>query len=84
MQSVHLNVTGMTCGGCAHKVTQALQSVNGVSNVNVSVHEGKALVQFDERLTSPEQLKAAVQRAGYNVEPASAAAAPRGKHGCCG
>lgn len=83
MQKELLNVTGMSCDGCAGKVTRALQAVNGVKEVNVSVSEGKVAVQFDERLTSSGQLKAAVRRAGYSVEPAAVPARP-GKGCCCG
>lgn len=84
MQSELLNVTGMTCGNCAVKVSRALQSVKGVKGVNVSIEEGKVAVQFDEHLASPDQLKAAVQNAGYGVR-SDAAAKPSGvKRGCCG
>ncbi len=84
MQKELLNVTGMTCGGCADKVTRALQAINGVKEVNVSVLEGKATVQFDEHLTSPDQLKTAVQHAGYGVASTAAAAKSDHKSGCCG
>jgi copper chaperone len=84
MQKEFLNVTGMTCGGCASKVTRALQAINGVKEVNVSVSEGKAVIQFDEHLTSADQLKAAVQHAGYGVESTVAAPRPGGRSGCCG
>ena len=84
MQTELLKVTGMTCGGCAGKVTTALNGVKGVSNVNVSLAAGEATVKFDERLTSPEQLKSAVQRAGYGVDAADTAHTHQGKGGCCG
>lgn len=83
MQTELLKVTGMTCGGCTSKVTNALKAVSGVSDVNVSLSAGEATVQYDERLTSPEQLKAAVKDAGYGVDAASTAQKPQGK-GCCG
>jgi copper chaperone len=85
MRKELLNVTGMTCGGCAGKVMRALQAVNGVKEVEVSLREGKAAVQFEENLTSPEQLKGAVRQAGYSVEPAEGArpASCKGR-GCCG
>ena len=73
MQTERLKVTGMTCGGCAGNVTMALKGVNGVSDVNVSLAAGAATVKFDERLTSPEQLKSAVRRAGYGVDAANTA-----------
>jgi len=33
MQTEHLKVTGMTCGGCIGNVTEALKAIAGVSDV---------------------------------------------------
>ncbi len=84
MQSELLKVTGMTCGGCINNVTKALKAINGVGSVNVSLSAGEAAVQYDERLTSPDQLKSAVKSAGYGVDSTKAAQDPQGKGGCCG
>jgi len=84
MQTELLKVTGMTCGGCISNVTHALKAVSGVSDVNVSLSAGEATVKFDERLTSPEQLKSAVTGAGYGVDGTNAAHSHKSKGGCCG
>ncbi len=84
MQTELLKVTGMTCNGCTSKVSKALNGINGVSDVNVSLAEGEATVKFDEGLTSPEQLKSAVQSAGYSVGGAKATHSHTGKSGHCG
>jgi copper chaperone CopZ len=83
MRTELLKVTGMTCGGCTSNVTHALEAVSGVSDAKVSLSAGEATVQFDERLTSPEQLKSAVKGAGYGVDSTNTAQKPRGKAGCC-
>jgi len=84
MQTEHIQVTGMTCGGCTSKVTRALKAVPGVGDVNVSLSASDAEVQYDERLTAPALLKAAVQNAGFGVGSAKAADPPPSKnHGCC-
>ena len=67
MQTEILKVTGMTCGGCTSNVTRALVAIDGVHNVNVSLAGGEAKVDFDENMTSPEKLIAAVQQAGYGI-----------------
>ena len=84
MQTEQIKVTGMTCGGCTSTVTRALKAVTGVSDAKVSLPNGEATVEFDERLTSPGQLKSAVERAGYGVGAAKPAAAQQGKGSCCG
>ncbi len=83
MQTETMNVTGMTCGGCVSKVTQALTALPGVGHVDVSL-PGKACVDFDEKLTSRERLQAAVKDAGYWVAGGKEATASRTKGGCCG
>ncbi|MEO8310535.1 MAG: heavy-metal-associated domain-containing protein [Caldimonas sp.] len=83
MQTETMNVTGMTCGGCVSKVTQALTAVPGVGHVDVSL-PGKASVDFDEKLTSRERLQSAVKKAGYGVVAGQEATSTRTKGGCCG
>ena len=85
MQTQLLKVSGMTCGGCTSNVTHALKALAGVGDVKVSLSAGEATVQYDERMTSPDQLKSAVTGAGYGVGVTSAGDGPQpAKHGCCG
>ena len=84
MQTELLKVTGMTCGGCISNVTHALKAVSGVNDVKVSLSAGEATVQYDERLTSPDQLKSAVKGAGYGVDATNAAHSRQSKGCCCG
>jgi copper chaperone len=84
MQTELLKVTGMTCGGCTSNVTHALKAITGVGDVTVSLLAGEARVQYDERLTSKDQLKSAVKSAGYDVEGTNAAHGHPAKGGCCG
>ena len=68
MQTELLRVTGMTCGACVNTVKGALEAVNGVSEVEVSLDSGKANVKYDETQTSPSQLASAVTHAGFGVQ----------------
>lgn len=83
MQTEQLTVTGMTCGGCTSSVTKALKAVNGVDDVIVSLAAGQATVQYDEKLTSPEQLQSAIEEAGYGVDASNSTQQAQSK-GCCG
>lgn len=82
MLTEQLKVTGMTCGGCTSKVERTLKAVDGVINVSVSLSNSEATVQYDESITSIDQLKSVVTQAGYGVENANIDQ-PKGK-GCCG
>lgn len=83
MQFTQIKVTGMTCGGCSSNVTKALNAVNGAVNVNVSLSDANATVEYDEKLTSPEQLKLAIKKAGYGVD-SNESSPPSSDKGCCG
>ena len=84
MQTEHLSVTGMTCGGRVTKVTCALKAADGVGDVKVSLSSGDVIVQYDEKRTSPGQLKLAMRSAGYGVHGIHAKHQEQSKGGCCG
>ncbi|AZV38419.1 copper chaperone [Komagataeibacter xylinus] len=67
MEKLTLNIQGMTCDGCAAKVQRALEGVDGVSMVEVSLEQGKAFVTYDTRSTNLEELYAAVDDAGFDA-----------------
>lgn len=62
-----LNVQGMTCGHCKASVTGALEELEGVESVNVSLDDGRADVQYQEGSVSEQQMKDAVEDQGYDV-----------------
>ena len=61
-----LNVAGMMCQHCVAHVTKALEGVDGVSDVAVSLEEGTATCEAAEGVTD-EALVAAVAEAGYEA-----------------
>lgn len=84
MQTETLKVTGMTCGGCVDVVTRALVAVDGVHNVNVSLANKEAKVDFDENMTSIDALELAIEKAGYGVATMTGnVPKTEGKSGCC-
>lgn len=84
MQTERLEVTGMSCGGCTHKVTDALKAVPGVNEVDVSLADKRATVSFDTKLTSVGQLESAVRDAGYDVGSGRVTHTVQKKGCCCG
>ena len=67
METITMNVQGMSCGGCVASVTRVLKAVPGVSDVAVTLQPGTAKVTFDPARTQPGDLRAAVAGAGYDV-----------------
>jgi len=67
MASVHLTVTGMTCGHCQKKVQSALEGVDGVYSAYVDLPGGFADVDYDASRTDAAALVAAVAAVGYGA-----------------
>ena len=82
MQTETIKVSGMTCGGCSSKVAHALKAVTGVHDVVVSLPDNEAAVRYDEQLTTPDLMKAAIKAAGYGVDVSNLSQKSEGK-GCC-
>lgn len=59
MNTVELEVKGMTCGSCAARVRNALTRVSGVDGMSVDLIKGRATVQsIDEELMTDELISA--------------------------
>ena len=67
MQTVTLNIDGMTCGGCVKSVTRLLEGVEGVEKAEVSLENKNAVITFDEGKTDADALIDAVEDGGYDV-----------------
>jgi copper ion binding protein len=64
-----LKISGMSCQHCVQHVTEALQSVAGVSSAKVSLKKEEADVKYDAPATL-DAMFAAVQEAGYGASAA--------------
>lgn len=67
MQTVELDVQGMTCGGCVASVKRLLSAVQGVSDAQVNLESHSARVTYDESRTDAGKLIAAVEDGGYDA-----------------
>jgi copper ion binding protein len=61
-------VSGMTCGACESKLTQALGKVAGVGEISACAKSGLTKVSYDSAAVKKEQLVAAIKEAGYQLE----------------
>ena len=68
MTNATLAIEGMHCNGCVRSLTNALKSVTGVKSADVSLQNNSATVEFDEKETTPDELRKAILVAGYDVE----------------
>ncbi|MCF8086102.1 MAG: copper ion binding protein [Desulfohalobiaceae bacterium] len=63
---MRVKVKGMSCQHCVNSVTKALQQLDGVKNVEVSLDQGEARYEEDKPVDR-ETVRKAVQDAGYDV-----------------
>ena len=61
------NVPDMSCGHCKAAVEGALNKRSGVERANADVVTGTVEVSYDEGTVTPEELKGAIEEAGYTV-----------------
>lgn len=59
-------VTGMTCEHCVASVTEEVQEIPGVEQVEVVLESGALTIASTERIADGE-VKAAVETAGYQL-----------------
>ncbi|HXE95315.1 MAG TPA: heavy-metal-associated domain-containing protein [Dongiaceae bacterium] len=60
-----LRTTGMTCGSCSSKITEALQGVKGVAVTEVDVEGGWVVIGYDTKTVKPEMLAEKVSGTGF-------------------
>lgn len=67
LDNVELQVEGMTSDVEALQVNEALRRLPGVAHVTVDQTTGRAQVAFDPARTNPDQMIAAIERAGFHA-----------------
>lgn len=62
-----LNVEGMSCGHCKAAVEEELNSLSGVEYSNADPTKGTVEVRYDAGKVTDDDLRGAVEEAGYTV-----------------
>jgi Cu2+-exporting ATPase len=60
-------VTGMSCASCAASVENILSAQPGIHHAHVNFANNSAQVEYTPAVTSPLQMKAALQEVGYDM-----------------
>lgn len=63
--TVSVPVEGMFCGLCAASVKRTVQGLEGVTDAEVDLQSKRAKISYVEGKASPEQIAAAIARAGF-------------------
>ena len=64
MSTQEFTVSGLHCGGCAAKVTKAVDQLTGLTVIDLDVASGRLQVDADQADVRAD-VQAAVEHAGY-------------------
>lgn len=67
MKEIKLNIEGMHCTGCSTRLEKVLNNVDGVESAKVSLEEKKADIKYDETQVNENELKEAIEDAGFKA-----------------
>lgn len=70
-RNVTLDIEGMTCASCSAAIERTLKKQVGVTSISVNLATNKASLSYDPALIKMNQIKAAVDKAGYKATEAS-------------
>jgi len=66
-KKVILNVEGMSCSHCVAAVNNAVNSLDGISNVEVDLEGKSVTVDYDDDKVALDTIKEAIEDQGYDV-----------------
>ncbi len=67
MNTSSLKISGMRCASCAQAIENSLNKLDGVKSASLNYAAEKALIEYDPKKISVEDLIKAVEDAGYSV-----------------
>jgi copper chaperone len=67
METVTLNVKGMSCGHCVKAVEGSVGKLDGVERVLVDLNKGQVVVEFKADQVNLDQIKETIDDQGYDV-----------------
>ncbi len=70
MQQLLLRVSGIHCEGCEERIARAERELgSGIAKVVAEHQAGTVRIVFDPARTSEKSVRAAIERAGYQITP---------------
>jgi copper chaperone CopZ len=67
--TAELVVTGMHCEACVALIEEVLSERAGVESASVDLETSRATVAYDPSVLGPDDLRSAIEEAGYSATP---------------
>ena len=61
------HIINLDCSGCARIIVKSLKKMDGIRNVGINYITDKVYVGYDPEKVTPEQIKKAIEKAGYKA-----------------
>ena len=68
MNTMTLKIDGMSCDGCAERVTTLLEKEPGIRKVAVSFSTGEGQISFNPQSVAEERIFEIITQAGFGAE----------------
>uniref|UniRef100_UPI0037E9678C copper-transporting ATPase 1 n=1 Tax=Semicossyphus pulcher TaxID=241346 RepID=UPI0037E9678C len=65
--TVKIHIEGMTCNSCVESIEGMISRRKGVTSAQVSLAEHQGVFEYDSLLTTPEELRAAIEDMGFDA-----------------
>lgn len=66
-QKACFNVEGMTCAACTVTTKVAIKKLEGIKDIDVSLENKSAIVNYDDGKTDPLKIKGKIDSVGYKA-----------------
>ena len=74
----------LQCGSCGANIKDHINATNGIEKILIDSNKNIILVTYDANKTSPEKIREAINKAGYDADDKKATAqAVNALDGCC-
>jgi len=67
MKKVKFDIQGMTCSSCSAHVEKAVNKIDGIKKVTVNLLSNNMIVEYDEKISTNNDIVRAVENAGYGA-----------------
>jgi copper chaperone CopZ len=67
IQTIELNIDGMTCTGCEDHIKYVVAQEAGYIEVEASYQKGIAVIKYDKSLTNKKNIINSISKTGYQV-----------------
>uniref|UniRef100_A0A8C7ZU92 P-type Cu(+) transporter n=1 Tax=Oryzias sinensis TaxID=183150 RepID=A0A8C7ZU92_9TELE len=67
VSTVHIHIEGMTCNSCVQSIEGMISQRKGVVSAQVSLADHQGIFEYDPLLTSPQELREAVEDMGFDA-----------------